>query len=78
MAVWNALFGGGRTDDSIETIQQNLADGRAVMLDVRGQAERDAGFLKDSIFIPITEIKQLAPDCESVNGLPKDQIVYCH
>lgn len=48
------------------------------MLDVRGQEERDAGHLANSIFIPITEIKALEPGTTSVENLPADKIVYCH
>ncbi len=66
------------TNDTIAEIQQRLASGEAVMLDVRGQEERDAGHLANSIFIPITEIKALEPGTTSVENLPADKIVYCH
>ncbi|MEM9413590.1 MAG: hypothetical protein AAGA30_20950, partial [Planctomycetota bacterium] len=47
MKIWNALFGGhSHTTDSIESIQENIAAGKAIMLDVRSQGERDAGNLE--------------------------------
>lgn len=80
MSIWEKLFGKKKrqTKDSPELIKQNLADSKAVMLDVRGQEERDAGFLKDSIFIPISQIKELPSETQALEGLPKDKIVYCH
>ncbi len=79
MAIWSKLFGGGQhTTDSPELIQENIASGSAVMLDVRSQEERDAGFLKNSIFIPITDIQALPPGSDSMHGLPKEAIIYCH
>ncbi len=80
MPVWSQLFGGGKkhTSDSPELIRQNIAEGKAVMLDVRSQEERDAGFLKDSIFIPIAEIKSLPDGTGVIEKLPKDKIIYCH
>ena len=78
MAFWQNIFGGDKTEDSIEQIKQNLDDGKAVMLDVRGQDERSAIYLKNSIFIPISEIKALNSDVTELDGLPKDKIIYCH
>lgn len=82
MALWQKLFGtqsGHRhTDDDWDTIRNNIESGLAVMLDVRSQAEWDAGHLDKAIFIPITQIKSLSPGANSVDGLPKAKIVYCH
>ena len=80
MPVWSHLFGGGKkhTSDLPELIRQNIAEGKAVMLDVRSQEERDAGYLKDSIFIPITEIKSLPAETGAIPELSKDKIIYCH
>ncbi len=80
MSLWRRLTGasGEHTEDSVETIKDNLANGRAVMLDVRSQEERDAGYLKDSVFIPITEIKALPENTTDLPQLDKSQIVYCH
>jgi predicted sulfurtransferase len=80
MSLWAKLFGGGsiHTSDSPKQIQENIATGKAIMLDVRSQKERDAGFLKDSIFITIDQIKELPAGTKKLDGLPSDKIVYCH
>jgi len=80
MSIWDKLVGGKpkQTADSPELIRKNISDGTAVMLDVRSQGERDDGYLKDSIFIPITEIKELSPDVKTIENLPKEQVIYCH
>ena len=78
MAFWQKIFGADRTEDSIEQIKQNLEIGNAVMLDVRGQDERNSIRLKGSIFVPISEIKALAADAAELKSIPKDKIVYCH
>ena len=66
------------TTDTPEQIRANIKEGKAVMLDVRSQEERDAGYLKDSIFIPITEIKALPAGATELRDLDKTKIVYCH
>lgn len=82
MSLFQKLFGGKpahrHTDDDWDTIQKNIDNGSAVMLDVRSQEEWDAGRLDKAIFIPITQIKSLPPGATSLDGLPKDKIVYCH
>ena len=80
MPIWNALFGGANhTSDELQVIIENLENGKAVMLDVRSQEERDAGYLKESIFIPITELPSLVSDESALKQrLPVDKIVYCH
>ena len=78
MAFWNKLLGGDETGDDIDQMKANLKSGKAVMLDVRGQDERDSVSLKDSIFIPIADIKALDSTAKEVAGLPQDKIIYCH
>ncbi len=78
MAFWHRWLGGDATSDSHDQIRQNLSDGKAIMLDVRSQRERDTIHLKDSIFIPFAEIRSIAPQAEEVPQLPKDKIIYCH
>lgn len=80
MSLWSKLFGERRkfTDDASQLIQKNIADGKAIMLDVRSQEERDAGFLKGSVFIPITSIKSLPANAGEVAELDKSNIIYIH
>ena len=80
MSLWSKLFGikPKHTDEAPELIQENIAAGKAVMLDVRGQEERDHGYLEGSIFIPITELKSLPPGASEVSKLDRSKIIYCH
>ena len=80
MSLWSKLFGNKskHTKDTAELIQQNIADGKAVLLDVRSQQERDRGYVEGSIFIPITELKSLPPGSGEVSKLDRSKIIYCH
>ena len=78
MAFWHKLLGGDQTGHSIDQIKQNLREGKALMLDVRGQEERDQVHLKNSIFVPIANIKDLPADTRELPALPKDKVIYCH
>ncbi len=66
------------TTEPLDTIRQNIAEKKAILLDVRSQKERDAGHVKDSVFIPITTIKELPAGTTELPELPKDLIIYCH
>lgn len=80
MSLWSKLFGGKQkfTNDTSTLVQKNIAEGKAVMLDVRSQQERDNGHLKDSIFIPISTLKSQTSEAVADAGLDKGKIVYCH
>jgi len=77
-----ALFGSRgiaaeHTQDSLETVKQNVQGGRAVLVDVRERREWDAGHLQGAIFLPLSRLRNVDP---GVLGsiLPKDKTVYCH
>ncbi len=80
MSLFEKMFGPKHqhTTDTPETIRQNIADGKAVMLDVRSQEEFDAGHLKDVIFIPFSDVQAIEPGSEEVEGLDKGKVIYCH
>lgn len=46
------------TEDSLETVQRNIAKERAVLVDVRSQEEWDEGHLDGSIFLPVTSLRK--------------------
>lgn len=52
-----------------EQTQQALADGTAIVVDVREQDERDAGYIEGSRFIPLQSLSAEAAT------LPKDQTI---
>jgi rhodanese-related sulfurtransferase len=70
------------TADTLDTVKKNLSDDKAVLLDVREQAEWDAGRLKDARLVPLSELSAKNSDAKYVQQLgkaaPKAKIVYCH
>lgn len=60
------------TEDSLETVQRNIAKERAVLVDVRSQEEWDEGHLEGSIFLPVTSLRKHSFDAAKVaKTLPK-------
>ena len=62
------------TKDSLETIKKRLQEKKAVLIDVREQAEWDAGHLKAAQLVPLTKLRAGVKE----KSLPKDKIIYCH
>jgi rhodanese-related sulfurtransferase len=69
------------TQDSFETIKKNLAEEKAVMVDVRERREWDRGHLKDARLLPISELNRIRSDKAAqkklAEKLPADRIIYC-
>ncbi len=82
MSLWSRITGGKpaqkHTQDSPDQIRKQVAEGRAIILDVRSHKEYDEGHLRGVVFIPITEIKALPEGARELPGLDKGKIVYCH
>jgi rhodanese-related sulfurtransferase len=74
--------GAEHTKDSLDTVRKNLADKKAVLVDVREQKEWDLGHLKQAKLVPLSQLSTIASDPAAVEKLakdvPKDRIVYCH
>ena len=70
------------TKDSFEVIKKNLAEKKAVLVDVREPREWDRGHLKDARLFPISKLNLVrtneAAKKKLAEELPKDQIIYCH
>jgi len=66
------------TKDSLETVKKSLAEKKAVLLDVREQAEWDGGHLLDAKLLPLSIINAKDKSPEYAKGLPKDQVIYLH
>ena len=69
------------TADSLEIVQDRVNQKSAVLIDVREQAEWDAGHLQHAVFIPLSKLKQAEQDPElkeKLAKLSKDTILYCH
>ena len=69
------------TQDSLETIQERLANNEAILLDVREQDEWDLGHLKSAVLAPLSVLEEGSGD-EGVDALlgklSKEMIIYCH
>jgi phage shock protein E len=66
------------TKDTPEEVKKALADGKAVLLDVREKDEWDAGHLKDAKLLPLSTLKGGAKAEDVAKVAPKDKIVYAH
>src|SRR5262245_21103542 len=66
------------TKDSLETVQKNLAETKAVLVDVREKAEWDQGHIEGAIFLPLSKLQAGADPAALAKLVPKDKIVYTH
>lgn len=70
------------TKDSLDTVKQQIKDGKATLVDVREQKEWDAGHIEGAVFVPLGELSKHQHDKEFVaelkTKLPKDKVIYCH
>lgn len=83
VAVSFVAFGGGamaaeHTQDSLPTVKKNVAEKKAVLLDVREKSEWDAGHISGAVLLPLSELRAGVPVETLVMTLPKDRIVYTH
>ena len=66
------------TKDTPEEVKKAVADGKAVLLDVREQSEWDDGHLKDAKLLPLSTLKGGAKAEDVAKVAPKDKVVYLH
>ena len=64
------------TKDSLETVKKNVAEKKAVLVDVREKSEWDAGHIEGSIFLPLSALKKGIDARQLAKMLPKDRILY--
>ena len=70
------------TNDSLDAVKENLAQKKAILVDVREPNEWGAGHLVQAISVPLSAIK-LGAEAEDFGKvlsqqMPKDRIVYVH
>jgi phage shock protein E len=84
VALLVAKFGGAaeHTKDSLDKVKQNLAEKKAILIDVREKKEWDDGHLQDAQLFPLSELKRVSTDSalkqKLEKNLPKERIIYCH
>lgn len=64
------------TKDTLEVVQENVAQDDAVLVDVRSQEEWDEGHVQDSLFLPVRAIRKGAYPDELLKQLPEKKILY--
>jgi phage shock protein E len=73
-----AALGAEHTKDSLETVRRALADKKAILLDVREQAEWNEGHLRDAKLLPLSVLNEGADAQTLAQVLSKDKIIYAH
>ena len=68
------------SEDSLPTVQQKIAAGEAMLVDVREQAEWDDGHVAGAIFLPLGELSREDGTVAAfaAERVPKDKIIYTH
>lgn len=64
------------TGDSLEQVKTSVASGKAVLVDVREQAEWDNGHLKAASLVPLSVLSKEGAAIPAT--LPKDKPIYLH
>lgn len=64
------------TKDSLETVKKNVAEKKAVLVDVREKSEWDDGHIEDSVFLPLSVLKKGVKKEQLAKTLPEDRILY--
>ena len=71
------------TKDSLDKVKENLANKKAILIDVRELKEWDVDHLQDAQLVPLSELKRLSAGEAEIRqklekSLPKDRIIYSH
>ena len=64
------------TKDSLETVKKNIAEEKAILVDVREKSEWDEGHIEGSVFLPLSALKKGVKKEQLANALPNDRILY--
>lgn len=66
------------TTDALATVRKNVADQKAVLVDVREQIEWKDGHIAGAIPLPISGLERKNVDPAVLAPLPKDRILYTY
>ena len=66
------------TKDSLQTVKANVANEKAVLVDVREKSEWDRGHVSGAVFLPLSELNSGTTAAALQKQLPKGRIVYTH
>src|SRR5262249_51881555 len=66
------------SNDSLPTVQENIATNKAILVDVREPGEWKEGHVAGAIPLPLSSLKKGVDTKTLEQELPKDKIVYTH
>ena len=66
------------TTDSLETVKKRVAEEKAVLVDVREEAEWKQGHIAGAKLLPLSKLEDATDANELKRQLPKDKILYVH
>lgn len=61
------------TTDSLDAVKKNVAEKKAVLVDVRSEEEWKKGHLDDAIFLPVTSLRKGGDAKQIAAALPKNK-----
>jgi rhodanese-related sulfurtransferase len=77
-----AALAAEHTKDSLDKVKENLAEKKAVLIDVREPGEWKRGHLEAAQLVPLSDLRKMTSDAavrqKLEQNLPKDRIIYCH
>ena len=73
-----AVSAADHTTDSLDVIKKAVADGKAVLVDVREADEWKGGHLKDAKHLALSDLKAGVPADKVKKTLPAGKVVYLH
>lgn len=72
-AITSPVRAADHTKDTLPDVKKAVADGKAVLLDVREKSEWDDGHLKDAKLLPLSTLKAGAKAEDVARIVPKDK-----
>jgi phage shock protein E len=74
----SVAFGEEHTRESLQSIKENIAAKKAVLVDVRDKQEWNKGHVEGAVLLPFSELRLPDRTPELLKDLPKDRILYTH
>ncbi|MCO6456922.1 MAG: rhodanese-like domain-containing protein [Pirellulaceae bacterium] len=80
LGLCQSILAAEHTMDSLETVQRNLEEGKAVLVDVRELAETNAGYVREARLLPLSEMTRADDPAAArraiAKAIPRDKILY--
>ena len=71
-------YAADHTTDSLDTVKKSVADGKAVLVDVREESEWKDGHLKDAKHLALSDLKAGVPADALKKVIPTGSVAYLH